>query len=100
MLTLYYGPRTCSLAPHIVLEESGEKYEPRKLDLSKGEHRTPEYLKINRHGRVPALILDSGEPLIENVAILPYLGKRFDLWPADPIEEARALSIIGFFSTT
>jgi glutathione S-transferase len=99
MLTLFYGPRTCSLAPHIVLEESGEKYEPRKLDLSKGEHRTEAYRKINPHARVPALLLDSGEPLTENTAILPYLGKRYNLWPTDPIEEARALSIIGFFST-
>jgi glutathione S-transferase len=99
MLSLYYGPRTCSLAPHIVLEEGGEKYQAYKLDLSKKENRTPAYLKINPHGRVPSLLLDSGEPITENTAILPYLGKRYRLWPTDLIEEARALSILGFFAT-
>jgi glutathione S-transferase len=86
------------MAPHIVLEESGEKYEPHRMDLSKGEQRSEEYLKINPQGRVPALGLGNGEALSENTAILPYLGKRFGLWPTDPIAEAKALSRIGFFA--
>ncbi|MGB5082581.1 MAG: glutathione S-transferase N-terminal domain-containing protein [Burkholderiales bacterium] len=100
MLTLFYGPGACSMASHIVLEESGEKYESRRMDLPKGEQRSAEYLKINPLGRVPALKLDDGSPLTENTAILPYLGKRFGLWPADPLKEARALSIIGYFATS
>jgi len=100
MLTLYYAPGACSLAAHIVLEESGEKYEARKVDLSKGEQRTPEYMKIHPLGRVPALLLDNGKPLTENTAILPYLGKRFKLWPTDPIADAQALSVIGFFAAS
>ena len=100
MLTLFYAPGACSMVPHIVLEEGGEKYEPKRLDLAKGEQRTPEYMKIHPLGRVPALKLDDGSPLTENTAILPYLGKRFGLWPADPVKEARALSIIGFFAAT
>jgi len=100
MLTLYYAPGACSMAPHIVLEEGGEKYDARRMDLSKGEQRTPEYMKIHPLGRVPALRLDDGAPLTENTAILPYLGKRFGLWPADPVKEAQALSLIGFFAAT
>jgi glutathione S-transferase len=100
MLTLYYGPGACSMAAHIVLEESGEKYEPRRMDLSKGEQKTEAYLKIHPLGRVPALGLDDGQPLTENTAILPYLGKRFKLWPTDALAEARALSTIGFFAST
>jgi glutathione S-transferase len=99
MLTLYYGPGACSMAAHIVLEEAGEKYEAKRMDLAKGEQRTEAYLKIHPLGRVPALILDSGEPLTENTAILPYLGKRFGLWPTDAMAEARALSTIGFMAT-
>lgn len=100
MLTLYYTPGACSMAAHIVLEESGENYEARKVDLSGGEQRTEAYLKINPLGRVPALRLDSGEPLTENTAILPYLGKRFGLWPKDATAEAKALSLIGFFASS
>src|SRR5471030_1441951 len=100
MLTLFYAPGACSMAAHIVLEESGEKYQPQRLDLSKGEQKTAEYLKIHPLGRVPALKLDDGSPLTENTAILPYLGKRFGLWPSDLIKEAQALSVIGFFASS
>ena len=100
MLTLYYAPGACSLAAHIVLEESGEKYEARRVDFSKAEQRSEAYLKINPQGRVPVLLLDNGEPLAENTAILPYLGKRFGLWPKDAAAEARALSLIGFFAAS
>ena len=100
MLALYYGPGACSMAAHIVLEESGEKYEPRRMDLAKGEQRSAEYLKMNPLGRVPLLQLDDGSPLAENTAILPYLGKRFTLWPQDGMGEAKALSTIGFFASS
>jgi glutathione S-transferase len=100
MLALYYAPGACSMAAHIVLEESGEKYEKKKVDLAGGEQRTEGYLKINPQGRVPALRLDNNEPLAENTAILPYLGKRFGMWPADAIAEAKALSLIGFFAAS
>jgi len=100
MLTLYYGPGACSMAAHIVLEESGEKYEPKRVDLAKGEQRSEAYLKINPHARVPALRLEDGEVISENTAILPYLGKRFGLWPSDALGETRALSTIGYFAST
>jgi glutathione S-transferase len=88
------------MAAHIVLEEAGEKYEAKRIDLAKGEQRTEAYLKIHPLGRVPALGIDGGVPLTENTAILPYLGKRYKLWPTDPVAEARALSVIGFFAST
>ena len=100
MLTLYFTPGACSLAAHIVLEESGQKYEKQFVDLAKGEQRSESYLKINPQGRVPVLRLDDGEPLTENTATLPYLGKRFGLWPSEPMAEARALSLIGFFAAS
>jgi glutathione S-transferase len=100
MLTLYYAPGACSMASHIVLEESGEKYEPRKVDLAGGEQRTEAYRKLNPLGRVPVLGLEDGTALTENTAILPYLGKRFDLWPKDAAGEAKALSLIGYFASS
>ncbi len=100
MLTLYYGPGACSMAAHIVLEESGETYTPQKVNLAGGEQRSADYLKINPHARVPALKLDDGETISENTAILPYLGKRFKLWPTDAKAETRALSLIGWFASS
>ena len=100
MLTLFYAPGACSMAPHIVLEEGGEKYEAKRMDLSKGEQKSAEYMKIHPLGRVPALKLDDGTPLAENTAILPFLGKRFGLWPSDAVKEAQALSLIGFFASS
>src|SRR5262245_45560586 len=54
MRTLYYSPGGFSMAAHIVMEESGEKYQPQQGDLAGGEQRTEAYLKINPLGRVPA----------------------------------------------
>ena len=100
MLRLYYAPGACSMAAHIVLEEGAEAYEAQRVDLAKGEQRSAAYLKINPQGRVPALQLDSGETVSENTAILPFLGKRYGLWPKDPVAEARAMSTIGFFAAS
>src|SRR5215472_16012649 len=100
MLTLYYSPYACSMASHIVLEEGGEKYTAQRVDLAKGEQKTEAYLKIHPLGRVPALRLDDGAPLSENTAILPYLGKRFGLWPTDAAADAKAPSTIGFFASS
>jgi glutathione S-transferase len=100
VLKLYYAPGACSLAAHIVLEESGEKYDAQRVDLAKGEQKTDDYLKIHPLGRVPALQIGDGQYITENTAILPYLGKRFGLWPKDPLAEARALSLIGLFAST
>jgi glutathione S-transferase len=100
VLKLYYAPGACSLAAHIVLEESGDKYDLQRIDLANGEQRTEAYLKIHPQGRVPALQLDSGENITENTAILPYLGKRYGLWPKEPVAELRALSLIGLFAAS
>jgi glutathione S-transferase len=48
------------MAAHVLLEEGGEKYEPIRLDLAKGEQRSEAYLKLNPLGRVPVLRLDDG----------------------------------------
>lgn len=98
MLTLYYSPGACSMAAHIVLEESGAPFEAKRVDLVGGEQHTEEYRRIHPLGRVPALRLEDGTTIAENTAILPYLGKRFGLWPSDPVAEAKALSLIGFFA--
>jgi glutathione S-transferase len=100
MLTLYFSPGACSMASHIALEEIGVPYEEKPTLLAKGEQNTEAYRKINPKGKVPALDVD-GQVLTENTAILTYLARRFPeskLLPQDPIEEARCISNMTWFS--
>lgn len=101
-ITLYYSPGACSLAPHIVLEELGIPYEAVRISTADGQQRSPEYLKVNPRGRVPALAV-GGKVLVENVAILAYLGGGFPgkgLWPAKTWDQAQALSLMAWLADT
>jgi glutathione S-transferase len=73
MLKLYYSPGACALASHIALEEAHADYELVRIDLSKGEQRTPAYLAVNPAGVTPALVTDEGV-LTENLAIMWYVA--------------------------
>ena len=73
MLKLYHSPQSRSTRPRWLLEEIGAPFEVVKLDLSKQEHKTPQYMKIHPHGAVPAL-LDGDLVLIESAAICAYLA--------------------------
>jgi glutathione S-transferase len=75
MLKLYYSPGACAMASHIALEESGLDYELVKIDLKKGEQRTPEYLAVNPAGVTPALATDHGV-LTENAVIMAYVAEQ------------------------
>ncbi|MEO7760401.1 MAG: glutathione S-transferase [Casimicrobiaceae bacterium] len=76
MLKLFYGRGACSRASHIALEETGQPFEPIRLNLKDNQQRTPEYLAINSKGRVPALVTDRGI-LTETPAILAFIGQTF-----------------------
>jgi glutathione S-transferase len=102
MLILYYWPGASSVVPHIVLEEIGSPYERRLVNFAEGEHKSEAYLKLNPHGKVPALAVD-GTVLTENVAILTYLAKRFPqarLLPQSILEEAGCLSMMAWLAST
>ena len=57
----------------IFLAEKGIEVELINCDMSKGEHKTPEFLKKNRSGKIPVLELEDGRCLGESVAICRYL---------------------------
>jgi len=99
VLKLYYAPGACSTASHIGLEESGAAYESQALSFARNEQKTPEYLKVNPRGRVPALVVDDGT-IVENTAILDYVANRYapHLMPTDSVGRARAISLMAWFS--
>merc|ERR1711872_512749 len=90
-----YGPKL-SAPVRIALmtcEAMGIEYENKSVDLMKGEHMTPDYLKINPQHNVPALV-DGDFKLNESRAIALYLfnayGKDEKLYP----KEAKARAIV------
>ncbi|SEI76554.1 maleylacetoacetate isomerase [Pseudomonas sp. NFR16] len=65
---------------------------PVNLIRDGGEHHEPEYLAINPQGRVPALRLDSGQVVIQSMAIIEYLEEHSPepaLLPTDLLARAR-----------
>ena len=82
MLILHHAWRSsASRRVRLCLEEKGLAYESHPVDLAKMEHHTPEYLRINPNGVIPALIHD-GRPLHESGTICEYLDETF---PAPPL---------------
>jgi glutathione S-transferase len=57
----------------VFLKEKGLDVPMEQVDLFKGEHKKPEYLKRNPSGLVPTLELDDGRHIAETVAICRYL---------------------------
>lgn len=102
-MKLYYSPNSCALATHITLEKCGADYQAHRLDFSRGEQRSPEYLKVNPKGRVPALVTDHGI-LTETPAILAWLAQthpRAKLAPLDdPYAFAQAQSFNSYLCST
>ncbi|MEO6572325.1 MAG: glutathione S-transferase family protein [Polyangiaceae bacterium] len=74
MLTLYYSPATAGMVVHWLLIELGAPHRLHKLDFEAREQKSPEYLKINPAGVVPALVLDDGMALCEAAAITMHLA--------------------------
>src|SRR5258708_9023415 len=103
MLTLYYARDTISLATHILLEEVGASYSTVRIDFGKAEQRSPEYLKINPKGRMPALVTDRGI-LTETPAMLVYVAQSFgrpDLALIyDPFAFSEVQAINAYFSSS
>ena len=76
MIKLYHSRQSRSVRPRWLLEEIGAPYELVTLDMQKGEHKTPAYMKVHPHGAVPALV-DGDLQLFESAAICAYLADKF-----------------------
>ena len=81
MIDFYTSSSPNGLKVQIMLEETGLEYELHRVNLSEGDQKTPEYLKINPNGKIPAIVdrdeLGGDEVAIfESGAILLYLAEK------------------------
>jgi glutathione S-transferase len=99
-MKLYYAPGACSLADHIALHEAGLAFDLTKVDLK--AHRIEDgrpFSEINPKGYVPALEMNDGEVLTENVAILAWIADQSPaLAPEGRLGRYRLLEALAFIS--
>jgi glutathione S-transferase len=93
MIKLYtFPPSTNSRKVRIALLEKGLEFVRVNVDLSKGEQKSPEYLKIHPFGQIPALD-DEGFIIYDSTVINEYLEDEYpypSLMPSDSEGRARA----------
>ena len=96
MIDLYTASTGNGRCATVALEECGLPYTVHKLDLSKGEAKTPEFLKINPAGAIPAIVDPDGPggkkvALAQSGAIVLYCAEKSGkLLPKDPARRAEA----------
>ena len=88
-MKFYMVPGSCSTGIHILLEEIGLVFEAYIVNLSKGEHLTPEYLAINPNGTIPTLLRDDGVALTDFVSIATWLANAYPRRKLLPSDEWR-----------
>jgi maleylacetoacetate isomerase len=89
-----YFRSSAAFRARIALNLKGIDYETVPVHLTKdgGHNRRPEYRAINPQMRIPALVADNGEVLIQSLAIIEYLEETHPqppLLPKDPIARAK-----------
>ena len=103
-MKLYYFTGACSLASNISLREAGLPFELVKVDRrTKKAADGLDFNEVNPKGYVPALRLDNGEVLTENIAVLQYIADRnpaAKLAPAaGTMERYRLVEWLAFISS-
>lgn len=100
-MKLYMNPGSCSLAAHIALHEAGRPPELVTVDiLARKPDADDAFARINPKGYVPALVLDDGEILTENVAVLDWIAQQApDLVPAGAMGRTRMMETNAFLAS-
>ncbi len=74
----------------LMLGLSGLPFDYRHVDLSKGEHKTAEFLQLNRYGQVPVLV-HRGLNLCQADTILEYLAEQTGKFGGGNAEERQRI---------
>src|SRR5512135_1604951 len=104
MIELYMWGTANGLRASVALAEAGLEHRIHKVDLTKGEHKKPEFLQLNPAGQIPVMV-DSDGPggkpltLAQSGAILLYASEKSGkLMPKDA--SRRALAYQWFMHAT
>jgi glutathione S-transferase len=100
-MKLYYIPGACSLADRIALAEAGIACEFVRVNPhTRATETGADFDAINAKGYVPVLVLDGGEMITENIAILSWIAEQSPkLRPEGPLGWSRLLEAIAYIST-
>lgn len=99
-MILYYAPGACSLSNHIALIEMGVPHSLISVDRNKRTEDGRDFLTINPKGYVPALQIEDGTVLTENLAILVYLAEQSGkLLAKEGLARWRTLEALAFMTT-
>lgn len=100
-MKLYYSPLACSLADHIALREAGFTFDLERVDLK--THRTEtgrDFHEVSSKGYVPVLVLEDGQIVTENVAVLDWIATTAPELSADgPMGRTRMLETLTYITT-
>jgi len=101
MMKLYYAPGACSLSVRISLHEAGLDAEFERVDIpTKFTERGYDYTAINPKGYVPMLVLDDGNAVTENTAVLDFIADREPrLGARGPLGRTRLIEMLSWLST-
>src|SRR6266850_8521990 len=97
MIRLYdYLPSGNGYKVRLLLTQLGVPFELVEKDITKGETRTPEFLRRNPNGRIPVVELEDGTHLSESNAILFYFAEGSPFLPEQRFERAQTLQWMSF----
>jgi glutathione S-transferase len=97
MIRLYdYLPSGNGYKIRLLLTQLGIPFERVELDITKGETRTPEFLRKFPNGRIPAVELDDGKLLFESNAIISFFAESTRFMPPDRFQRAQVFQWLFF----
>jgi GSH-dependent disulfide-bond oxidoreductase len=105
MIDLYAAATSNGMRARIALEECGLPYTLHKIDLQKGEHKTPSFLAMNPNGQIPVIVDKQGPggkslTLSQSTAILLYAAEKSGKFmPKDPAARPAVLQALMNAST-
>ena len=96
-MKLYFSETPNPRKPCAVAKHTGAPVEFVRIELTRGEHKSPAYLAVNPNGKTPALE-DGDLHLWEGHAIMAYLSVKTgsDLWPGDPMKQVEVMKWLNW----